>query len=266
MLLPQSGSIVSATLMGGLGNRLFAVAAAIGYGEKHAREVVITSHHNQVITQRGHEDYSDTVFSRIRKVHSIPDDVFHERPQNAFTYNPIPASKAKHYHLHGYFQDQRYFADNVAKLKNSLCLPTQTETKNTAFVHIRRGDYLEYDVHNIDLYSVYLPNAIRLIQSKIPGIKFKVFSDDPLWCRTNLGTTLAHAEFSDEKDAVQALCQMSSCSAGGICWNSSYSWWGAYLGYRPGKIVIFPDAWYRDPNYTVSIQFAGSITLAAHDR
>lgn len=266
MLLPQSGSIVSATLMGGLGNRLFAVAAAIGYGEKHGREAVICSKHNQVDTQRGREDYSDTVLSLIRKVHSLPDDVFNERPEDAFTYNPIPASKAKHYHLHGYFQDSRYFAASAAKLKNSLCLPTQTETVNTAFVHIRRADYLKYDVHNIDLYSVYLPNAIQLMKAKLPGVKFKIFSDDPVWCRNNLGATLAQAEFSEEKDAVQALTQMSACSAGGICWNSSYSWWGAYLGYRPGKVIIFPDAWFRDPSYTVTIQFPGSITMAVHDR
>jgi hypothetical protein len=26
--------------------------------------------------------------------------------------------------------------------------------------------------------------------------------------------------------------------------NSSYSWWGAWLGKKPGQIVIMPDRWY----------------------
>jgi hypothetical protein len=26
--------------------------------------------------------------------------------------------------------------------------------------------------------------------------------------------------------------------------NSSYSWWAAWLGDKPGQIVIMPDRWY----------------------
>jgi len=32
--------------------------------------------------------------------------------------------------------------------------------------------------------------------------------------------------------------------------NSSYCWWGAWLGNKPDKIVIAPSRWFNDDRYT----------------
>jgi hypothetical protein len=36
---------------------------------------------------------------------------------------------------------------------------------------------------------------------------------------------------------------MSLCSKGGVCCNSSFSWWGSYLNESKGKTVLFPSKW-----------------------
>jgi hypothetical protein len=39
---------------------------------------------------------------------------------------------------------------------------------------------------------------------------------------------------------------MSLCEKGGICPNSSYSWWGGWLNKNEEKIVIFPNKWFNN--------------------
>jgi hypothetical protein len=262
MIEKPENRLVSATLMGGLGNRLFAMATAVGYAERTQRRPVICTLYNQTQTQRGHEDYSKSVFSRFSESNSKPNEVFNERSTDAFTYQPLPETDAWHYHLHGYFQDCRYFHHAFQSLKDILVLPSIPQIPKTAFIHIRRKDYLLYDEHNVDLYSRYLPSAIRLVKDRYPPVIFHVYSDDSEWCRWYMSRIERKAVVVEQEDPVKAMCEMAACSVGGICWNSSFSWWAAYLGFKSSKLIIFPDKWYNDPRLRVTVQFPGSIRLS----
>jgi hypothetical protein len=73
-----------------------------------------------------------------------------------------------------------------------------------------------------------------------PGIKLLVFSDDLPWCQSL--DFLEGATFVEEPDASAALHLMSQFRYY-ILSNSSFSWWGAWLGEK-AVYVIAPDRWF----------------------
>jgi hypothetical protein len=46
---------------------------------------------------------------------------------------------------------------------------------------------------------------------------------------------------------VTSLALMASCTEGGICANSTFSWWGAYL--NPKRTLILPNKWFNSTSF-----------------
>lgn len=111
----------------------------------------------------------------------------------------------------------------------------------TAFLHIRRGDYLQYStIHYIQPLEYYM-KAVALL----PEVStFIVVSDDVAWVESQ-------EYFNDEKfevfrsdNELETIAVMSQCKAGAICANSTFSWWGAFLGAHGARNpVIVPAKW-----------------------
>jgi hypothetical protein len=118
------------------------------------------------------------------------------------------------------------------------------ENGRSVAVHVRRTDY----VGNPDVAVCgpdYFKRAIRRMRERHEGLDFHVFSDDPKWCAAHLaedGVSI-RALPQAEGDALHDLFLMSRASHHIIC-NSSYSWWGAWLGEKPGQQVILPERWF----------------------
>ena len=71
-----------------------------------------------------------------------------------------------------------------------------------------------------------------------------VFSDDPAWCREHLD--LAHPTTVVEGNPAHEDLRLKSLCRHHVIANSTFSWWGAWLDPRPGKIVVAPTTWRRD--------------------
>ena len=112
------------------------------------------------------------------------------------------------------------------------------------FMHIRRGDYLDNPTYHFLTDISYYKKAVNLLKPLKPII---ITSNDINWVKNN-------EYFNDSRyfeifdgDTVETLAMMSLCKEGAICANSTFSWWGAFLGaYSERKPVIVPRKWVRD--------------------
>lgn len=68
-----------------------------------------------------------------------------------------------------------------------------------------------------------------------------IFSDDLEWCKLNF--TAENMYFAQEDGASQ-LCLMTMCDHF-ILANSTFSWWGAYLGRKPHSKIVRPSEYFK---------------------
>lgn len=170
-------------------------------------------------------------------------------------------------YLIGYWQSERYFKSHKKMIKQELTLNTHVSTMSAELarkirsgdavsVHVRRGDYVNNKA-NRDYYGEctidYYLSALRIITETIANPNLFIFSDDPEWAKQNLrfNYNVSYVEHNGEELAYEDLWLMSICDHHVIA-NSSFSWWGAWLGENPRKLVIAPRVWYRDKNRDTS--------------
>jgi len=229
------GGMVTVELRNGLGNRIFQLLAAIGYGEKHKKEAVIC----RAFNNDGPKDHERDLIVPLRKIFpSIkildfisPFNIVGERQY--FKYNELDYFN-DNVVLKGYFQAEDYLPSN------SLIPNIRTaHYDNTYFIHIRAGDYLLFQNEwGIDVVD-YLTKCFSIIKSKI---KYLVFSDNPEYANKIMKHCKVNYSISNKTDAYETLIEMANCS-GGICANSSFSWLGGlFQKERRGKIFM-PSLW-----------------------
>lgn len=165
--------------------------------------------------------------------------------------------------IYGYWQTEKYFSGIKKELKE-IFRPKQDLTDKakqtlqaiksaghrSTFLTIRRTDYLKLDFHGV-LPAEYYADALKKLSEKVDPILF-VFSDEPDWCKENLKfpcpifvcgnydqTTPTHLGREDSE-----LFLMNHCH-NAIMANSTYSWWGAWLGADDlGGTIIRPKRWF----------------------
>jgi hypothetical protein len=118
------------------------------------------------------------------------------------------------------------------------------DTSDSIFLHIRRGDYLNLQYrHPVQPLSYYEKCLNIIDDSDVKNIY--VFSDGLGWAKEqSLFTDNKKIIFIDTDDEVYTLAFMSLCTKGAICANSTFSWWGAYLGaYSLRSKVFVPKLW-----------------------
>lgn len=126
---------------------------------------------------------------------------------------------------------------NIAVLK-------EIEESNSFFIHVRRGDYLS-DTFKERFKGTcpisYYRLAIEDIIEKEKDPKFFCFSDDILWMKENIKLPNAtYIDWNTGTDSPLDMYLMSYCK-GAVIANSTFSYWGAYIGKQ--KKVYYPEKW-----------------------
>jgi len=111
------------------------------------------------------------------------------------------------------------------------------------FIHIRRGDYVDLvflGQKGIVLPKSYYLKAISELNKEVRNPFYIFVSDDPDYvkdCFENIEPKYISDNFVGVDLALMSLCEY------GVCSNSTFSWWGAYL-MKNRKKVIFPKYWF----------------------
>ncbi len=161
--------------------------------------------------------------------------------------------------IFGYWQDIRYFEQIQDEIhdafsfrnidKTNIKISNELERCNSISLHIRRGDYLKYTQYQI-CTPLYYKHAIDYIKEKIADPIFYVFSDDLDWSEQfmrEMNVSYKIISQNRGRDSYKDMYLMTCCHHNIIA-NSSFSWWGAWLGKHPRKIVICPNEWVKGYN------------------
>jgi hypothetical protein len=280
------GPVIGARLYGGLGNQMFQYAAARSlalrrgtglwldatwFRERDAtvidRELLLADLPVEARIFRHPYRLPPAAGPRTRRgwIRAVLHGgaAYHRLTETSPAFDPSVASSPDGTLLDGYWQDERYFLDHAEIIRRELRwseahddVPTAelrrlVRTGQSVGMHVRRGDYVSdpraAEFHG-NLTPAYYRRALELVTADAPHPAVYVFSDDPVWSRQNLELGVP-AVFVDSR-AQHPCVDMSllrDC-AHVVTANSSFSWWGAWLGDRDGRTVVAPDRWFaHDP-------------------
>ena len=198
-------------------------------GYELERIFAIHPEHATIAERNQMVDIGKDLFSEIRRALG-----WKKRTTGQLVIEPDPAQgwcpellHADNCYLQGYWQSEKYFAEVKEQVRQDFqfCLPLspedeqwakQIQNSNSVSVHIRRGDYLK----------------------KRP--------DEPEWGKAQdifpEGTIFVSGH-TGEKAYIDM--QLMSLCRHHIIANSSFSWWGAWLGQSKDTVTIAPNTWFR---------------------
>jgi len=161
--------------------------------------------------------------------------------------------------IDGFWQSEDFFSNIKRILRQELILnyaltpqdrkiANEIKTRNSVSLHVRRGDYANskrtnrrHGVLDMDYYHA----AVDRIAGQTKASFIYVFSDDIPWCRENLVFDQPWRLVSDNSRKISSELHIMACCRHHIIANSSFSWWGAWLGEKKGSRIIAPKHWFK---------------------
>jgi hypothetical protein len=248
--------------MGGLGNQLFQIFAAISYAIRSENKFVFLNI-DRLDTKR--HTYWGTFLKNLKpflRDSLEPNTEIIKQANFNYADLDVRSMKVKNICIYGYFQSCKFFVDNYDVICRLIGLKEHRDAvveKTDVFknqksisLHFRLGDYTGIQhVHPIMPYEYYR-RSLNAITSQDCDAK-QVFyfceeEDVPLVFETicKLRYDFPMHEFArapNELEDWEQMLMMSFCSHNVIA-NSSFSWWGAYFNSNPNKIVCYPSVWF----------------------
>ena len=114
-------------------------------------------------------------------------------------------------------------------------------------VHVRRGDYVNNATYRATFgvcSAGYYRQALSLLD---PGLPVIFVTDDPEWCTalvSELRIAGREARLSGAANHYEDLAILAGANEVVLA-NSTFSWWGAYLG--GSQRIVCPTPWFADP-------------------
>lgn len=234
-------------LKGGLGNQMFTIAAGASKAKDLQTEFAINYEAFQHAGGQGKAPslFKDNFYKNINTTNYIPSSTFHEKD---WSYSPLPDNSDMV--IDGYFQSGKHFSNNKDYIKNLFNFNHDIVEKiNRAFnkiekkkigIHIRLGDYLlpsYITSHYVCTRNYYIEALSNFNLSEYMPIVITDNKDDYFKY-----IALENVTLSNSKSELEDLYLLSQCDAV-IMSNSSFSWWGVFLG-KEKESTYTPSRWF----------------------
>ncbi len=270
-------------LVGGLGNQMFQYSVGRALARRHGQELWMDIHDVSRDPDRSYalgpfrieerlagwrqrwpfQSPFQRVRRRLRRLAGLDWQASTGWIQEAgFHYQELSLDPRRDYYLNGYWQSEKYFRDAADILRREFRLKDEAEGVNAEMLarirdhlsvslHVRRGDYVQKPAtqafHGSCSLEYYRAAADRIAGWAGGRPTFFAFSDDPDWVEANLKLSypLVLVRHNPPQVAHEDLRLMSACQHH-VTANSSFSWWGAWLGDHPAKRVVCPRRWFNE--------------------
>ena len=203
--------MITATIMGGLGNQLFQIFAVIAAALRN-HDTFFFMQQQELHGHPGHPRFThwSTIFRGLRRYltpsNAVTEKMFQSLPrwdEIGFHYTAVPSETVKYLkplRLHGYFQSEKYFADKYAEICDMIQLreqqtlikqlyanetwsgdyshgsPTEQPRRELVSVHFRIGDsVLNLHIHpvmTVDYYYRAISHIVSATSALSPRSAF----------------------------------------------------------------------------------------------
>lgn len=259
--------MITARLHGRLGNQMFQYAAARSLAVRRGTSPALDT---RTVQHKGEGD--------LRRVFDLPDLVEPEdlppakhdsalshawarmtrrtyKREDGLGYNPTFPMWPDGSYLHGYWQSEMYFDTIADAIRQTFQPKHPMSPQNVAMaariaagpsisLHVRRGDYVGLGAM-AQCDQTYYDAALERVAEGLKSPTVFVFSDDPGWAKENLPLPFEKVvvDHNGPGTDYEDLRLMGLCDHNVIA-NSSFSWWGAWLGETESSRIAGPKAWF----------------------
>lgn len=227
---------------GRLGNQLFQIASTIGMALEYG--------HDFAFPAWSYEQYFINPLPKAGRIEAW------EVPERAFNYMPEPvlADRSESFDIDGWRQSEKYWSAQERAIRNQFAFKPEFITavrsrwlnaflRPTIAVSVRRGDF----VGNPNYAQIPARYYLMGLLDAVPDwteYNILFFSDDLDYCRAHF-SGMPNVHFITGSD-IEQLAVMTMCQHFVIS-NSTFSWWGAWLGEVEDSVVIRPPLNFAGP-------------------
>jgi hypothetical protein len=236
----------------GLGNRLFQIASMYSIAKQNNYSLCLHILPNKH-SKHQYKHITDKFVKKDISAKNIP--LLRENSQFTFDRDITLIENILKYEdvcVAGCFQCSSYFLEYKCDIIDMFSIPIHLDCyldsvypliHNSWFLHVRLTDYINSqnkNKHFIDLTDYYKTH----LDSVSINDNIYLFSDDSYANVLEYYPLIAsypNISYINIEDELTTFYMMLKCKKGGICANSTFSWWAGYLNKNENKIIHKPS-------------------------
>jgi hypothetical protein len=233
--------MISAMLCGGLGGRMFQIAAAYSLALDNDDFCAFDLNMGSLAQGVHPSTYRNNVFSKLSQLPpGWKQEAYYQ--EKRYNYDPIPYQN--NLMIGGYYGSEKYFIHHIKELtelfKDKKTIDSiKLDFTNSVSVHVRRGDYLINASYVCP--ESYYKNALSMTDDETQIDHIYIVSDDIPWCKATFKDP--RITFIEGVPDYIDFYVMTQCNHN-IMANSTFSRMAANLNENPGKIIYAPAIWF----------------------